>query len=519
MTVPFLPTPPRFPVPRCVRRAVALWVAATLLASAPAAEPPAPSTTAAAPLELREVLDSVATQYPPYLAALIERDIAEGKAQSASGAFDLNSFARLFGNPTGYYESSTVDTGVEQFLGLWGATVFGGYRLTGGDRLPDYYPQRTQRGGELRFGVKMPLLQDGAIDSRRAAVLRARLDQELANPVIFRQHLDFLRAGVVAYYAWIAAGQRLRASEEILRVAEDRQEAITRQIERGLSAPVIGQENRQLVVSRELAVIRARRRFEASALALSLLLRTPQGVAILAGRERLPSGPPHPAPLIPLPDPEGSILEEALRRRPEIRQMELARERLQVDLRLARNGLLPRLDAGAEVSQGLGEERYADRDELELKLGLEFRLPLQRRQARGQVQELQGRLDQLERQLLFARDRIRTEIRNAHEATIAAEEQAERAALNVQLAEGLQQVERDRFQLGAADLLALQIREQAAFQARIEELEAIELYFASQADFLTAMAFDLRQDPKAPSSSPHPTPLTPLTPERPSAPD
>lgn len=458
-----------------------------------AAEPSTPEPASApvvAALGLDEVLSSVSNQYPPYLAALIERDIAQGRLRSAGAAFDLGTFARVFGNPRGYYESTTFETGVEQFLGLWGATIFGAYRLTDGDTLPDYYGQRTENGGEARLGLRLPLLQDGSIDARRAAILRARLDKELANPVIRRQQLDFLRAGAVAYHTWIAAGQRLRVAEEILRVAQARQDAIRRQIERGLSAPIVLQENQQLVVSRELGVVRARRRFEAAALALSLFARNAQDRPVVPGRDRMPAG--WASPVLPEPEPDMEQMQAALGRRPEIRQLELARERSQVDLRLARNALLPRLDAGAEAIQGLGDERYKDRGELELKLGLEFRMPLQRSQARGSIQETQARLEQLDRQVGFARERVLAEIQNTHQAVVAAHEQVERAALNVRLARSLQEVEEERFKQGAADMLALQIREQNAFQAQVEELDAMEQYFVSKADLRTALVMDLK---------------------------
>lgn len=455
----------------------------------PTANPPARSGEG--PLLWDEVGQSVATQYPPYLAALIERDIAAGRLRGAEGAFDFSTFAKAFGNPNGYYEPFTFDAGFEQFLGIWGATLYGGYRITTGT-LPDYYRRRTQGGGEPRIGLKIPLLQDGSIDYRRAGVLKARLDQELADPAIWRQYLDFLRAARVAYLQWLTSGRRWGLAEEILRVAQDRREAIRRQIERGLSAPIIAKENEQLVVSRELAVVRARRRFEAASLTLSLFHRNAQDQPVVAGRERLPATLPQARP------PEEATLEtglaQALRDRPELRQLEVAAQKLGVDLRLARNALLPRLDAGVEASQGLGDDLYRDKGEFELKLGLEFKMPLQRRQARGQVEETRGRLDQLNRQLAFARDRITTEVRNAHLALAAAHEQIERAGLNARLAGELLDVERDRFRLGATDLLALQIREQAAFQARLEEVDAIEQYLVANADFLAAIAADPRPE-------------------------
>ena len=71
-----------------------------------AAAPSLPS-----PLLLENVLFSVTNQYPPLLAALIERDIAAGRLKSASGPFDFNAFAKLFGTPIGYYETGTGDIG------------------------------------------------------------------------------------------------------------------------------------------------------------------------------------------------------------------------------------------------------------------------------------------------------------------------------------------------------------------------------------------------------------------------
>ena len=91
--------PPRF------LRAFSLLLLAGLLSLArcQAADPlPIASTNAPAsstnsgyfgPLHLEDVLRSVTNQYPPLLAALIERDIANGRLRSAQGAFDFNIFA------------------------------------------------------------------------------------------------------------------------------------------------------------------------------------------------------------------------------------------------------------------------------------------------------------------------------------------------------------------------------------------------------------------------------------------
>jgi len=161
-----------------------------------------------------------------YGTALIERDVAAGRLQSARGTFDFQFFSRLFDAPSGYYQSTTVDTGFEQFTGLWGSTLSGGYRVTTGGLLPDYEKSRTQGSGEPRIGFRLPLLRDGSIDRRRATLIEACLDKELADPVIHRQQIDFIRAATAGYYGWLATGERLRLSEALLRIARERMDTL-----------------------------------------------------------------------------------------------------------------------------------------------------------------------------------------------------------------------------------------------------------------------------------------------------
>ncbi len=261
----------------CLHRPILGVLAGLLLCNASgelqAAESPATPATntppsAANALTLHEVLDSVRQQYPPMLAALIERDVAAGRLQSARGTFDFQFFSRLFDAPSGYYQSTTVDTGFEQFTGIWGSTLFGGYRITSGNLLPDYEKSRTQGSGEPRIGFRLPLLRDGSIDRRRATLIKARLDKDLADPVIHRQQIDFIRAATAGYYGWLAAGERLRLSEALLRIARERMDALKTQSESGLIPRIVLTDNRRLIVARELAVVQARRRFEAAGLAL-----------------------------------------------------------------------------------------------------------------------------------------------------------------------------------------------------------------------------------------------------------
>jgi hypothetical protein len=132
---------------------------------------PAPTGT----LELAAVLRAVGERYPPYLSALLERDLASGRLTQALGGFDANLTAKLGSQLQGYYEATTLQTLLEQPLAT-GDTIYGGYRISDGF-LPDYDKDRTQDDGQFVVGGRVPLLRDRGFDRRRAGVKPAQVPQ------------------------------------------------------------------------------------------------------------------------------------------------------------------------------------------------------------------------------------------------------------------------------------------------------------------------------------------------------
>jgi outer membrane protein TolC len=436
-------------------------------------------------LKLSDVLESVTNRYPPYLMALIERDIAAGRLRQAQGAFDVGFLARGSFNPTGYYDGSSADFVFDQPLPFWGGNVFAGYRVSSG-ALADYDKTRTQRDGEFRAGLRLNLLRDGPIDRRRADLWKARLDQEMADPFIQRQYLDVVRTASRAYYNWVAMGLRLHVTRDLLRVATERDSAIAEMVAKGLAAPIVQVDNQRLVVSRELALIQAQRRVDAAAIELSLFLRDQNDDPRMPQPWQMPSS--FPALGETPPEAGGAVVSGAFRLRPELRRIDLLRTRTGIDHRLARNSLLPNLDVTASTGQNIGGGPYKDRAENETNIGVEFRIPLQRNEAKGRVQVVEAELERLARDAQFARERIVAEIRDAASAMNAASQQVERARRNVELSRELEAGEQKRLTQGAADLLALQIREQATFEAALFEIDARADYFRAAVDYEAATA-------------------------------
>ncbi len=448
---------------------------------------PAATRAADSVLLLDEVLASVKSRYPPWLAALIHQDIMNGRARQALGAFDTTLSAAGVFQPNGYYDGQSAFAALEQPLSFWGGSVYGGYRLSGGF-LAEYDKNRSERDGQAMVGFRLPLLRDGTLDKRRADLFKARIDQELADPLILRQHLDFIRAATLSYYNWVAAGQRLRLSGELLKVARDRQQAITEMVERGAQAPIVGVDNERLVVSRELALVSARRLLEAHGIELSLFLRDAADQPIRPADDRLPAV--FPAPNGPADGQLASDIAKALMLRPEIRRVELDMSKNRIDQRLARNNLLPNLDVSLEAAQITGERTRADLERTEIQARVDFSLPLQRREARGRLAQTEALFTQLQLERQFTRDQITTSVQDAYSALRAARDQIAQTERNVELALELEKAEATRFQQGAADLLALQIREQATFDARLLQVQAQADFYRALANYRAAIAAD-----------------------------
>jgi outer membrane protein TolC len=453
-------------------------------AAAPAPTNPRPQPTHA--LVLDEVLAAVTRHYPPYLSALLERDLASGRLRQAMGGFDTQAVAKLGNTVQGYYEATSLEALLEQPLGT-GDTVYGGYRVSDGF-LPDYDKRRTQDDGELVLGGRLPLLRDRSIDRARANVRQARIDVELADPVIARARVDFVRSAARTYYTWVAAGQRLGIARELLRLASDRVDAIRAAVERQFLAPIDVDDNQRLIAQRQVTVVRAERLLQQAALELSLFLRDGDDTPIVPDPQRLPSTLD--APTAWQPPSLAADTELAMRQRPELRRFQLAIARTETDRALAENQTLPELDIVVEASRSLGDGPYSDRTAEQLFVGGELKWPLQQRDARGRLEQATAQLSRLQLEAQFARDRVVNEIADVHSALQAAIGQIDAARQNAELADRLVGAEQRAYELGRSDLFRIQVREAQLAEAKGQQVDAVLDWYRAMADYRAALATD-----------------------------
>lgn len=439
------------------------------------------------PLALQEVLQSVDRFYPLIRAVEQERQIARGRLTSAEGAFDLNLIGRS-SYINGSFDSERHALGFEQALAPFGLTVFGGYRISGG-KFPVYYGDReTGDGGEVSAGVAIPLLRGREIDSRRANLQKAQIDVQMADPNILVRRIDVARAAARAYWSWAAAGQQVRVADRVLKLAQQREKYLEEQV-KAMKLPRIAlTDNRRMIVDRQARLVAAQRVYQQAALILSLYLRNQDGSPRIPDPETIPTLPD--AAAAPDEPQRQQDIRAALARRPELAQLELRRQRLEVDLRLAENQTLPGLGVIVRGAQDMGFGKK-DLDRYTYEAGLALDVPLQRRDARGRIQAIQGELVQVQAQLQLQQDRVINELLDVYSDLERAYELVRQSRQAARLAVEMRQAEKEQFDAGKSNLIFLNLRELAEAEAEIQVVAALAQYQRALADYAAALGVDL----------------------------
>ncbi|MCL4795157.1 MAG: TolC family protein [Bryobacteraceae bacterium] len=465
-----------------------------LCAQIPAA-PTRPSDTAPPPanwLRLEQVLESVDRNYPPLLIALQDRVIADADVTLAEGRFDLNLRAGFEGDYLGFYRNDAYRAGVDQATQFQGLTYFAGYQL-GRGAYPGYEGKtQTDSLGQYTTGARLPLFRDRAIDSRRAELQKSLIGRRIADLGVDQQRLVIIQFATRRFYDWVTAGRRYRAAADVLRIAEERDSQLKEASQLGQIPAIDVTDNLRAILSRRATLVEAERLLQLTAIDLSLFYRDAAGDPILPQPAQLP--PDFPAMNQLSEDRLTEDIELALRRRPEIQRFAAQREQVEVDRRLARNQMLPNIDAQLAFNRSAGD-RLVQRGPSELIASLVFDLPYQRRQARGRELAAQARITQFDQRERFARDTVTAEVRDAYSALIAAYRRAEVLTQELDVTRQLEEAERVRFNLGDGNLFLVNLREQATFDTEIRQVGALNEYFRALALYEFSIAEALSSRP------------------------
>jgi outer membrane protein TolC len=424
-------------------------------------------------LSLKQFFQNILATHPALQSAAFERRIAEAEIQSSLGGFDPVLRSQYDIKYEGW--QNTPDrinhffTSIEMPLNmLFGPKIMAGFdRGIGSSINPE---ERTPLGGQAILGVSLPLWSGVNTDRRRTSLGKAQLRPLLSDANQRFEQNNLLRAAGLQYWHWAEADGQLHIAENVFTIAVQRAAFIAARARRGEIAPLDSIEAMQEVERRRGDMFRARRVLEQANIDASVFFWRETGIPRALGQA--------PQSLSELPTLDSlqarADRNRAMVSRPEMQRLDVNQQTTSLDINLARESQKPFIEA---KTQWLYYPGSSNNDNI--KVGLDFSMPLFFRTATAQTELLTISLERTRLQIIQASRFINAEIDNAVSALQRAAERLDAAEKEVRFALQMEDGERKRFLAGETSLLIVNLRERAAAEARTRTISA-------RADYLRA---------------------------------
>ena len=450
------------------RSFISLLLALALLGSVSSAKVLAQSQTTQPAPSIEGLIESM-VNYHPYVLAINEGNYqAAAELEIARSSFDPFIEQKTKSRVSGYYDGTNLTQRFTNPIEDYNASVFGEYRIAGGDfpSYEGYYD--TLSGGEASVGIAMSLLQNREIDKRRTALRNAGLAssqwQALASSLIN----DFVYKGVSEYIAWYESALQIDAVTELLNTASEREKALVTRVEKGDLASIVLTEFKANLLQQRLTLAELKQKRDMHAQMLSYYWRSPSGDMQAVKSDKPPKD-------INWPYWVGNgqlvTLRNALREHPELDVMKLEQQVVENKVALADNALLPKLDLTASIARDVGAGSQT-LEGTETKVGLSFSYPLGNRKAKAERAQLQSKQRELAHKLASTEQAIAQRFEQALVYWGQAKDIVSLQSENAALAKTLSKVEKTRFDAGDSDMFVLNTRAQNEIKAKVKEIKA-----------------------------------------------
>ncbi len=440
-------------------------------------------------LKLSDVFFSARKHFPLINAAQEDVNVARSQLLSARGSFDPKLLSGFKSEPDGGYKNYSSNTELSVPIIVGGARLYVGYRIGRGD-WPIYFNNNlTNSGGELRYGLDVPLLQNFMIDPQRAGVRVSKsnigLQQQSANELL----IDTLNRAGMAYWRWVESARILEYSQQLLNLAIIRQKALLRRHHLGDVAHIESVENNRFIFQRKAQLVYAKQNYIHASINLSLYYRGKDGNPIIPSLKRVPTKY-HPIPLRPIYISRWlKKSRKIIAANPLVKIFDREIEIQKIKLKLVKNQLMPSLDLKFESDKQYGSGGDPRLLPLAHTIALNFSVPLPRRQARGKFKEIQSSIRRLNLQKVFQREQLYAEFRSYLNELENDRRQFFYLHKEVKAAKQVEHAEMVRFKEGDSSLFLVNQREQTTFSARIRALQAEIAYYQSRVNLQRVCAF------------------------------
>lgn len=418
---------------------------------------------------ITELMASLSAHHPKIMeleAQGLQRQFAR---DAASAAFDVQLEQDSMVRASGYYDGFMLTQRVVKPLPYGNTKLKAEYRYADG-QFPVYEAEfDTLSGGEASLGIGMSLLRDRDVDKKRMAISDAEItiNEWQATQEAIKNQLYY--NGIVSYLAWYEAHLALNVYESLVTTTRARRKAIATRVDAGDLAAIALTEFDATVMRRELALQAAKQKAEQTRLKLSFYFRNKQFEPVQT--DSLTSVPDDIQ--WPWDIDEGALqhFRRTFSAHPLLREMRFKQQLAQNKVVLAENALLPSLDIEAKLARDLGNGPRS-LQQTETQIGLQFSMPLGRRQAKAELGSAAQKVKALTFKYQAVEDALKRDLeiasRNWHYSKQIANMQDKQASL----AEALFEQEKKRFDIGASDLFVLNSREASAINSRLNAVKA-----------------------------------------------
>ncbi|ACF12490.1 outer membrane efflux protein [Chloroherpeton thalassium ATCC 35110] len=424
-------------------------------------------------LSLHAFLSIVSEAHPKAIAATLEKDLANADILDAKSNFDpVIKTSYKYKSIDGKAKVNYLNTNVEVPLPTnFGPSFIAKYRRGLGDGIDP--ENETTEEGEAGFGIQVPILQGLSLDKRRAQLAKAKLEPKVAEASQKETNNNLLLEASNAYWDWVEAHAALQVAENMFDLATERSQVIATRARKGEAAAIDTVEALLEIEKRRGDLFKANRKFEKASIKLSTYLwhkdRTPQELNFSA--PELPE----------LPVLSDSLVMrqkyKALEKRPELRQMHVKLKSAGIEVNLAKQTMLPKLDAEFQtLFYKLDGSKIND-----YLFGIKFSQPLFFRRARASEELARVKVESIKFKKLETERKILAEIDDAISAIQAAQKRVAASLRENHYAWIMQEGERKKYVAGESSLLYLNIRERYAAEAKAKLIEA-------KADYLRAIS-------------------------------
>jgi outer membrane protein TolC len=397
-------------------------------------------------------------------------------------------------------ESDSYDVGVGGLL-PWGLTYRLGASTTNARGTFNAYADNF----DSFAGVSgtQPLLRDFGFGPTLASIRIARTNRAISDWQFRQSVIDTVTRVTFAYhdlnfaYAYLRSAKRSRDLAAELLVENEKRYRVGSMSEYDVTAA------RARVASREENVLSAERQVLDAENFLKQLISDDKSPGLL--RRRLAIDPPPPAPIVVV-DPAADF-RTALERRPDYQQAKLALTRSDLNARLQRNQLLPRVDLvgsygynGLDADRGTSRRMVQDKDYRSYSWGVVVSLPLTFTTERGRYRaaklsqrQAATQIEQLEQAIVVHVGNAAGEIETAQKRI-----QADREAR--ELAQATLDAEVKRLRVGQSSTFFVAQQQELLSIAEVREAAAMSDYHKALAEYdrqlgLTLEKLNITLDP------------------------